>query len=226
MRWAALALLVVLAGPLDAPRVRIKTPRGGWTSQRVATISGSVSDRRVTSVRLSLNGAARTINAHAGHFEARLPVRPGPNTVEVAAQNGAGSGRDEVGFYASVPHTDLQVLLTWDTDATDLDLHVTEPGGEECYYGNRQTAAGGVLEVDDTDGFGPEVYLSPRAPLGEYRIAVAYRDAGRAAQTEALVEAILREGTSSERRYQFPVTLTHEGEILEVGSVLVDRPLE
>jgi uncharacterized protein YfaP (DUF2135 family) len=226
MRWTALALALVLAASGDAPKVRIKSPRGGWTSQRVATISGSVSDRHVKSVRLSVNGASRTINAHAGHFEARLPVKPGPNTVEASAQNASGSGRDQVSFFASVPQTDLQILLTWDTDGTDLDLHVTEPSGEECYHGNRQTASGGVLEVDDTDGFGPEVYLSPRATLGEYRFAVAYYDAARAAQTEALVEVILREGTPSERRYQFPVTLTHEGEMLEIGSVLVDRPLE
>jgi uncharacterized protein YfaP (DUF2135 family) len=192
----------------------------------VAAISGSVSDRQIAAVLLSVNGAERTINVHDGHFEARLPVKPGPNRVEAMARNASGAGRDQVSFFASVPPTDLQVLLTWDTDGTDLDLHVTEPSGEECYHGNRQTAAGGVLEVDDTDGYGPEVYLMPRAPLGEYRIAVAYYDAAHVAQTEAVVEVILREGTASERRYQFPVTLTHEGETLEVGSFLVDRPLE
>ena len=36
----------------------------------------------------------------------------------------------------------------------------------------------------------------------------------------------LREISAWERRYLFPVTLTHEGETLEVGSFLVDRPLE
>jgi uncharacterized protein YfaP (DUF2135 family) len=103
---------------------------------------------------------------------------------------------------------------------------VTEPSGEECYHGNRQTASGGSLEVDDTDGFGPEIYLLPRAPLGEYRIAVAYYDAGRAPQTEARVEVIVREGTPHERRYVFPVTFTHEDEMLEVGTFFVDRPVE
>jgi uncharacterized protein YfaP (DUF2135 family) len=142
------------------------------------------------------------------------------------AQGATGTAGDQVTFYAAVPPMDLQVLLTWDTDGTDLDLHVIEPSGDECYYGNRQTAAGGVLEVDDRDGYGPEVYLLPRAPIGEYRIAVAYHDAGRAAQAEAVVEVILREGLASERRYRFPVTLTHQGETLEVGSFLVDRPIE
>jgi len=105
-------------------------------------------------------------------------------------------------------------------------LHLVEPGGEECYHGHRATAAGGVLEVDDTDGYRPEVYLLPRAPVGTYRFAVAYYDAGRAGQTEANVEVVLREGTPAERRYQFPITLTHEGETLEVGSFLVEQPME
>ncbi len=226
MNRLVLMALVLLAAPADGPRVRIRSPRGGWTSQRVATISGSVSDRSVGAIQLSLNGTARTLNARAGHFEARLPVRPGPNTVEASATTPSGPARDRVTFWANVPPTDLQVLLSWDTDATDLDLHVTEPSGEECYHGNRKTAAGGVLEVDDTDGYGPEVYLLPRAPLGEYRISVANYDSGRATKTEALVEVVLREGSSSERRLEFPVTLTHEGETLEVGSFYVDRPLE
>lgn len=226
MRWVLLGLSLLLGAGGDAPRVRIRSPRGGWTSQRVALISGSVSDRKIPAVQLSVNGVARTINARGGHFEARLPVKPGPNRVEAVAQGAGGTGRDQVTFYASVPPTDLQILLTWDTDATDLDLHVVEPSGEECYHGKRQTAAGGVLEVDDTDGYGPEAYLLAQAPLGEYRISVAYYAAGRAAQTEANVEVVLREGRPSERRLQFPITLTHEGETLEVGSFLVDRPLE
>jgi len=77
----------------------------------------------------------------------------------------------------------------------------------------------------DRIGYGPEVYLLPRA-LGTSRFTVAYYEAGRAPQTEANVEVVLREGTPAERRYQFPVTLTHEGETLEVGSLVVEQPLE
>lgn len=222
----ALLVVLLLAAAGDGPRVRIRTPRGGWTSQRVTTISGTVSDRKVTAVQLTLNGVPRTVNARSGRFEARLPAKPGSNRVEAVVPGSPAASGDHVQFWANTPPIDLQVLLTWDTDGTDLDLHVVEPSGEECYYGHRRTAAGGVLEVDDVDGYGPEVYLLPRAPLGEYRFTVAYYDAGRAAQTEAVVEVILREGTPYERRYQLPVTLTQEGETVEVGSFLVDRPLE
>ena len=226
MRLAAAVLAIFLSASAEAPKVHIRAPRGGWTSQRVVRIAGAVSDRSLRSVQLSLNGATRTIAARSGQFEARLPARPGPNRAEVSAQAVAGIGRDQVTFFAAVPPADLQILLTWDADGTDLDLHVTEPGGEVCYYGNRRTAAGGALEVDARDGFGPEVYLLPRAPLGEYRVAVACYGARGAAHVEARVEVVLREGTASERRTVFPATLTHEGETVEVGTFLVDSPLQ
>lgn len=225
MREATVILLLLLAAR-EAPKVHLQSPPGGWTSQRVVTIAGTVSDRALRQVRLTLNGRSHTLNARAGRFEGRLPVDPGVNALEASATNAAGTGRDRSTFFANPPRTDVKIALTWDTPGTDLDLHVTEPGGEECYYGHRQTEAGGALEVDDTDGWGPELYALPVAALGEYRLAVAYFDAARASKTEAQVEVVVRQRTPHERRYSFPITLTHQGELVEVGSFVVDRPIE
>ena len=73
-----------------------------------------------------------------------------------------------------VPDCDLRVVLSWDADETDLDLHVTEPGGEEAFYGHRRTSAGGDVSRDVTDGYGPEEYMIRRAPAGAYRIRAHY----------------------------------------------------
>ena len=68
---------------------------------------------------------------------------------------------------------DVQVSLTWNTTA-DLDLWVTDPAGERIYYGNRTSASGGQLDVDDTSGFGPENIFWPTngAPAGTYTVQV------------------------------------------------------
>lgn len=68
---------------------------------------------------------------------------------------------------------DVQITLTWDNEA-DLDLHVFEPSGEEIYYINDVSATGGTLDVDDTDGFGPEniYWPSNSAPDGNYQVYV------------------------------------------------------
>jgi len=68
---------------------------------------------------------------------------------------------------------DVQITLTWDNEA-DLDLHVIDPLGEEIYYANPTSTSGGELDVDDTDGFGPEnVYWAQgTAPSGVYEVYV------------------------------------------------------
>ena len=69
----------------------------------------------------------------------------------------------------------LQINLAWDTDNTDIDLHVIEPGGEEIYYSNKTSdITGGKLDRDDRDGYGPENIFWENAPDGEYKVYVYY----------------------------------------------------
>jgi hypothetical protein len=53
----------------------------------------------------------------------------------------------------------LMIWLGWDTDKTDVDLHVKEPNGREVYYGNKRGEVGGLLSQDVTQGYGPVVYI-------------------------------------------------------------------
>ena len=34
---------------------------------------------------------------------------------------------------------DVQIILTWDADMTDMDLWITEPSGEQANYNNNRT---------------------------------------------------------------------------------------
>jgi len=45
-------------------------------------------------------------------------------------------------------HVDVRISLAWDTDNTDMDLHVIEPTGEEAYYGHNRTESGGMVSRD------------------------------------------------------------------------------
>jgi len=69
---------------------------------------------------------------------------------------------------------DLRVTISWNTDNTDIDLWVVEPGGEKCFYSHKETAAGGVLLDDLTQGYGPERYQMVKAPKGVYTVKVHY----------------------------------------------------
>ncbi len=69
---------------------------------------------------------------------------------------------------------DLRVTISWNTDNTDIDLWVIEPGGEKCFYEHKKTSNGGVLLDDLTEGYGPERYQMLKAKTGVYVVKVHY----------------------------------------------------
>jgi uncharacterized protein YfaP (DUF2135 family) len=208
----------VRTGANEPPKVSITSPTGGWTSNRVVHISGTISDPAIELGTISVNGADRPLPLRAGAFDISLVMAPGQNVIEVVARNAAGEGRDKVSFFAKVPKLDLRVILSWDTDHTDLDLHVKEPSGEESWYGHRETASGGSLDVDVTDGYGPEIYTQANAQPGTYTVFVSYFSDHGNAQSEVKVDVLLYEGTEREEHLTMSKMLTRTGDRLEVGS--------
>jgi hypothetical protein len=80
----------------------------------------------------------------------RLDGARAPVTVIVAMLDAASRFSNAISLTIQgllVGTGDVQVGIVWDTP-TDVDLHVTEPGGETIYYGNLQSSAGGTLDLD------------------------------------------------------------------------------
>jgi tetratricopeptide (TPR) repeat protein len=75
-------------------------------------------------------------------------------------------------------HDALRVTLAWETDANDVDLHVVDPSGEECFYGHTDTRSGLHLYEDITQGLGPEVIRTSALKTGTYHVGVRYFSAG------------------------------------------------
>ncbi|MCZ7645791.1 MAG: VIT domain-containing protein [Planctomycetota bacterium] len=72
----------------------------------------------------------------------------------------------------------LRVTLAWETDANDVDLHIVDPSGEECFYSHKQNASGLELYSDQTQGLGPEVIRTDRTQKGLYHVGVKYYNPG------------------------------------------------
>ena len=70
--------------------------------------------------------------------------------------------------------TDLRIMMTWDVDNTDIDMHVVEPSGEEIYYSHNYSKTGGIISHDVTSGYGPEEFLHKIAPKGKYEVFTNY----------------------------------------------------
>ena len=78
----------------------------------------------------------------------------------------------------------IRIVLSWDADETDIDLHVLEPDGEEAYYGHRRTSSGGFVSEDVTTGYGPEEYLRKEG-LGAFKVLSNYFASHQTALTGA-----------------------------------------
>ena len=215
---------VVLAVP---PTLTIEAPAAGWTTSRIVTVSGRATHTNELGT-LTVNGVERPLPLTEGRFESTFALGRGPNAIEIVAPAADGQSppaRAQMHLYAKVPRVDLQILLFWDTDKTDVDLHVTEPSGEVINYTHTVSAkTGGRLDRDDTDGYGPEVYSVGSAPSGTYTINAHYFGDRGSGQTTATVMAVAREGTDEERRWRFEVPLTRTGEKVQLAEIDLPAP--
>jgi len=121
---------------------------------------------------------------------------------------------------------DLLVALSWNTDGTDVDMHIIEPTGEECYYQHRDTKIGGPLSQDVTQGYGPEMYTLANAKPGTYHIKAKYfaSDANRAStRTKVSATIIQNWGTEQERILHKTVTLRYGKEKHDILTIKVAK---
>ena len=72
---------------------------------------------------------------------------------------------------------DVVIVMSWDTGATDVDLHLVEPHHHVSYQSKR-SFQGGTLDRDVTAGYGPETYTLRHGAPGEYVVKVHYFNGG------------------------------------------------
>lgn len=98
---------------------------------------------------------------------------------------------------------DIRVVLNWNMNDTDIDLWVTDPNDEKCYYSHKSTVMGGRISTDFTRGFGPEQFLLRKAMKGKYKVEINYygdRQLKIAGPTTVMAEVFTRYGTANEKR--------------------------
>ena len=104
--------------------------------------------------------------------------------------------------FEDADNADIIIVVSWNINNTDIDLHVIEPTGEVCYYSNSETKIGGRLSIDVTDGYGPEMYILKKAVPGEYAIALDYySDSGTqtASKAKAYIDIYRNWGQKNEK---------------------------
>jgi hypothetical protein len=109
---------------------------------------------------------------------------------------------------------DIRVVINWNMDNTDLDLHVKDPAGESSYYGNRSTKIGGRASAGIASGYGPEQFLLKKAIPGKYQVSVYYygaREFANAGPSTVMAEIYTKHGGKPERRQVVCLQLSNAG---------------
>jgi hypothetical protein len=125
-------------------------------------------------------------------FAQSLPEGTLPLRISASDANANyGPKRSVTANVTKVGAGEVQISVSWDA-ASDVDLHVITPEGNEIYYGN-ESADGGTLDLDSNagcsiDNVNNENVTWPNAsPSGTYRVLVDYWSACGVAATNYVV---------------------------------------
>jgi uncharacterized protein YfaP (DUF2135 family) len=206
---------------VNYPAASVNTPAGQADTARIRgsiTASPKTPPGPEAPATLVVNGVAMPLSTNPdGSFDRPYIFTSGSNSLEVRAPSGAGR---RVQFYQQAGNEtrpQLRIVLSWDSDNTDLDLHVITPDGEHAWYGNRVLSNGGAQDMDVTTGFGPEIFATPSPLPGQYLVYVNYyggsTDEGAQPITTARVTLITHEGTADEKIETTLVPMRAAGEL-------------
>lgn len=207
------------------PAVAVATPEG---QSKLALIAGQI---RNTPKQKGKSVGALVVDGtplpqrieEDGTFSRPYAFPAGSNGVELRAPDGSRKRVQFYDAYSGKTEPKLRVVLAWDTDGTDLDLHVVSPDGAHAWYGDRVVPNGGALDVDVTTGYGPEIYSSAAPLKGTYLVYVNYYGSGgdRRDMTVAQVTIITNENTPNEKSETIRVPMRKAGELTLVKTFVM-----
>ncbi len=172
-------------------------------AERATGITGSYKNVSCPAGVIAVNGFMQQFSVRGGEgsFDEKVVLRPGAN--HLAVQIGELYATRLV--TGSFQPAKILVTLVWDTPSTDVDLYVKEPAGQSVYYSSKSHA--GNLDVDRTQGFGPENYSLGQAghpgPAGNYQVRVHYYADRGLGRTEWIVRVLTDESTEAQQRHNF-----------------------
>lgn len=115
---------------------------------------------------------------------------------------------------------DVRAVLTWDANDSDMDLWVTDPNNEKCFYGHRNTLQGGLMSRDFTQGYGPEEFSLRDAKPGKYKVEANFygnRQQIVAGATTLQMKLTTAFGTKNAKNETITLRLKDKGETVFVG---------
>jgi tetratricopeptide (TPR) repeat protein len=115
----------------------------------------------------------------------------------------------------------LRFLLSWETDANDVDFHIHDAGGGHAFYKQPELPSGGRLYADVTTGYGPECFTIrlPREKRSEsYRLEAHYYSRGPMGYGMGKLEIIDHDGKGGLTFEERPFVVMADGAYVDLGT--------
>ncbi len=114
----------------------------------------------------------------------------------------------------------MRIVLTWETDASDVDLHVFDEAGHEA-SARAPTLPdyGGTLLADVDSGYGPEVFVIDSPDAFPYRVEVHIQDRGATGLVLGRVQIVGHDGRGKLSFDDRPFAAAAHQLIVDLGSI-------
>jgi uncharacterized protein YfaP (DUF2135 family) len=113
----------------------------------------------------------------------------------------------------------LRIVLAWETDANDVDLHVRDRAGGHAFFSQRRLPSGGELLDDLTDGYGPELFAVDAPAAFPYRASVHYYRRGPMGLGLGTVQVIRHDGAGNVTVEDRPFAIQTDGATIDLGEI-------
>jgi tetratricopeptide (TPR) repeat protein len=122
----------------------------------------------------------------------------------------------------------LRFVLSWETDANDVDFHIRDGRGGHAYYARMSLRSGGELYADVTTGYGPECFAIEGRPRAyPYRLGAHYYSRGPMGYGMGSLQVVEHDGSGGLKFDDRPFVVMTDKAFVNLGSVtgpLKERP--
>lgn len=114
----------------------------------------------------------------------------------------------------------LRFILTWETDANDVDFHIRDEEGGHAYYSSPKLPSGGELYGDVTTGYGPECFAIDGKPTAyPYDLEIHYFSRGPMGYGMGQLEILRHDGNGRLSFQERPYVVMTDGAYVDLGLV-------
>jgi hypothetical protein len=113
----------------------------------------------------------------------------------------------------------VRFILSWETDANDVDFHIYDHQGGHAYYQDRHLPSGGELYADITTGYGPECFTIMNPKAAPYTLKAHYYRRGPMGYGAGKLQVLSYNGKGKLSFEERPFVIMNDGAYVDLGRV-------